>query len=65
MFSSINVYFSHLTTNYEEPNNAINFKIIYSTINCHGSFKFFTIPRNHTTHLMINLLKKLKGKKNH
>ncbi len=33
-----------------------------STINCHGSFEIFTNPPNLTTHLMVNSLKKVKGK---
>ncbi len=33
-----------------------------STINCHGSFEIFTNPQNVITHLMINSLKKIKGK---
>ncbi len=33
------------------------------TINCHGCFEIFINPLNPTTHLMINLLKKVKGKK--
>ncbi len=33
-----------------------------STINCHESFEHFTNPPNLTTHLMVNSLKKIKGK---
>ncbi len=33
-----------------------------STINCHGSFENCTNPPNPTTHLMVNSLKKIKGK---
>jgi hypothetical protein len=33
------------------------------TINCHGSSENFINPLNPITHLMINLLKKIKGKK--
>jgi hypothetical protein len=36
-----------------------------STINCHGSFEIFTNPPNPTTNLMVNSLKKIKGKKLH
>jgi len=32
------------------------------TINCHGLFENFTNPPNLTTHLMVNSLKKIKGK---
>ncbi len=32
------------------------------TITCHESFEIFTNPPNPTTHLMVNSLKKVKGK---
>ncbi len=37
------------------------FNLIF-TINCHGSFEILTNPPNPITHLMVNSLKKVKGK---
>jgi len=59
----LNVYFSHLTTNYEEPYNAKNFKMVHLTINCHEPFEIFTNPPNPITHLIVSPLKNVKGKK--
>jgi hypothetical protein len=59
----INVYFSHLTTNYEKPYDVRNFKMCIFTINYHGSFEISTNQLNLTTHLTINSLKKVTEKK--
>jgi hypothetical protein len=46
-------------------NNMIKYLLLnpISTINCHGSFEIFINPPNLITHLMVNSLKKIKGKK--
>jgi hypothetical protein len=55
----INLYFLHLDTNYEDPYNARNFKMIH--FYC-GSFEIFTNPPNLIKNLMVSSLQKIKGK---
>jgi hypothetical protein len=58
----INVYFFHLITNYEEPYNAIIFKMVQFHHLLLWVLLKFHKPPNLTTHLMVCLLKKVKGK---
>jgi len=59
----LNVYFSHLTTNYEKPYNVKNLKMVHFYHNYHESFEIFTNPPNPITHIIVSSLKKIKGKK--